>query len=305
MSYEEDPSDMTKMLGWRRRLFSLGLGIGVFLFLRQIWLSCQALRDQDSANLVMYFVQMVAWLMVMRYLGVSMSLRRTLQGYSLSFLPRYIPGSVWGYWSRSEWLQQSCSVSYGVSVMGSILEALGLVLTGLFLSGVYVTTQLQGGIQIGLGMACAILLMGTWLILPRVATLVGCRLMKKRGYKTYDMHRSSAAWSAVIILYLLLWTVFGSSLLLASRAIVPLPVSHLPSAVFASSLSWILGFVIVLVPAGLGLRELALSSLLTSHLGLLSWQADLVAVLSRFGLIVAELSWLLVGLVLMIRHKGE
>ncbi len=94
-------------------------------------------------------------------------------------------------------------------------------------------------------------------------------------------------------------------MLFAGNALLPDPANDLPTAIFVAGLSWVLGFVIVFVPAGLGIRELAISTLLTAYGALLPWQADLVAVLSRFGLIVAELAWLLVGLALFARSRRE
>ena len=53
---------------------------------------------------------------------VKINLISTLRGYSLSFLPRYLPGSIWGYLSRSEWLTQQFSIPFKYSNAISVVE---------------------------------------------------------------------------------------------------------------------------------------------------------------------------------------
>ncbi|NIV38354.1 MAG: hypothetical protein GWN58_55725 [Anaerolineae bacterium] len=303
---------------WRKRLFTIGLILGLALFLRQVWVTFKATQHLDlastkpvyllaafAANLSIYALMMLAWPLLMRYLGASLSIRHTVQGYCLTFIPRYIPGSVWGYLSRSQWLEQAHGISFGVSLMGSVLEGLGFLLTGLVVAGLYLSSQLAGTLQLLVVLACLALLLATWLIVPRIALQLGRRLSGGTSVLPQGRHAPLGAWLAAIALYLLLWVAFGASLLFAGNALLPNPANGLPTFVFVASLSWVLGFVIVFVPAGLGIRELAISTLLTAYAALLPWQADLVAVLSRFGLIIAELAWLLVGLALFAGSRSE
>lgn len=296
-------------MSWRKWLFAVGLSIGLVIFLRQIWVSYEAIQQHEfslvrptyllaalGASLLMYLLQMLAWMMIMRHLGVSLSLRQTVQGYCLSFLPRYIPGSVWGYLGRSQWLEQSHSVDYVVSMVGSILEALALVLTGLLMTGTYFCARSVGSEQIVLTLAGAALLGGTLLIVPRVVMQIGRRVYRGRLSSQLSNGCRLGAWSSAIALYLALWIAFGSSILFLGNAILVDPTDDLLAAISASSLSWLLGFIVVIVPTGLGIRELALATLLSSYGGFLPWQAEVVAVTSRFAIILAELVWLLIGL---------
>jgi uncharacterized membrane protein YbhN (UPF0104 family) len=296
-------------MSWRRRLFVLGLGIGLLLFLRQVWIGYRAIQEHGlssfqpaflvaalAATLLMYFLQMLAWFTIMRYLGIPLRLGDTLQGFYLSFLPRYIPGTVWGYLSRSQWLEQSYAVDYAVSVMGSVLEALALVLTGLFVAGAYICANVSGSTQLILALACASLF-GLALLVPRFALQIGRRVYSERlPLPGGAQGARSRLWIAAILLYFALWTVFGSALLLTINALLAVSSTDLFVSVFSASLSWVVGFLAVFVPTGIGVRELALSTLLTSHADLAPWQADLVAVVSRFEIILAELIWLLLGI---------
>jgi uncharacterized membrane protein YbhN (UPF0104 family) len=305
-------------MSWRRRLFIIGLSIGLVLFLRQTWVGIREIQQHDlgltrpgyllaalGAGILMYTLQMLAWASIMRALGVSLGLRQTFSGYTLSFLPRYIPGTVWGYWTRSEWLERSYGVDYAVSGTGSVLEAFGAVLTGLFMAGMAFSTQLKGSAQLLMIVVCIGLLVVSWVAAPWLITRIGRRSWAKSSTQQRGFGLRSKAWSVSIALYVGLWLTFGVMLLLVANSMTAVPIAKLPASVFAASSSWVIGFVTIIVPTGLGVRELALSTLLSSYGGFLPWQADVIAVVSRFAIVLAELAWLLVGLVLYGRERWK
>ncbi len=84
---------------------------------------------------ISFLQQIAAWVLIMRSLHVHLPIHQARFIYSLSFLARYIPGSIWGYLSRSEWLLQNYQVSYTVSNYGSVLEVALAVSTGFFVIG--------------------------------------------------------------------------------------------------------------------------------------------------------------------------
>jgi hypothetical protein len=122
------------------------------------------------------------------------------------------------------------------------------------------------------------------------------RLDKEKSPSQSRQNSSSRAWSAAIALYLVLWVTYGGSILFIGNAILPAPSTDLLTTTFASSISWTVGFIAIVVPTGIGVRELTLSTLLSRHSGFAPWQADLIAVISRLEIILAELGWLMVGL---------
>ena len=131
---------MMKRLPWLRKiLYFVCLGAGALILILQ---AANGYRAQTARGLpitspqllfgALVFTglatgaQMLAWRTLMQGLGVSLGKREVLRGYMLSFLPRYIPGSVWGYLGRNEWFFQEYAVSYAASNLGSILEILAL-----------------------------------------------------------------------------------------------------------------------------------------------------------------------------------
>lgn len=305
-----------KISSWRRILFVIGLGIGIFLFSRQVWIVYQDVRQQDFilsnpiylvAGLVLclliYFLQMLAWTMVMRYLGVDLDLRYALQGYFMSFLPRYIPGSVWGYWGRSHWLEQVYNVDYATSLAGSALEALTLILTAFAVSMSYFFVNSTDFVKLVMALSFIGILGLTWLVMPKVVLRISRRLGREVKNIEREHYNSLYPWSIALILYLVFWVIYGSSVLLVGNALQPDFSRHLLGTTAAASLAWVLGFAAIVVPAGIGVRELTLSALLVSYANFHPWQANLVSIISRLGIILAELWWLAFGLGLFVRER--
>jgi uncharacterized membrane protein YbhN (UPF0104 family) len=72
--------------------------------------------------------------------------------------------------------------------------------------------------------------------------------------------------------------------------------------VAAAAVGWSAGFLTVFVPAGFGVRELSLAYLLTVYSGMPAGDANLVAVLSRMIMIVAEL--LMLATAFLVRNRA-
>lgn len=314
MRKKKNIEEMEKASLWRRVFFVIGLGLGSFLFMRQVWGSYQAIRQQEVIHLqsvylvgglilsfLVYLLQMLAWITIMRCLNVPLGVHQTLQGYFLSFLPRYIPGSVWGYLSRGQWLEQSYGVEHSISALGSILEALALVSTAFVMAGVYLCLHSSGLMQVLLALGCTSLFTATWLFMPKFVM----RMSERKSLSYYGKGFSSWNWAMALILYLPLWLSYGGSILLVGNAMMNTPSNDLLATTFASTLSWALGFVAIFIPAGIGIRELTLSTLLSLCVGYSASQADLMAVTFRLEVLLAELGWLSVGLLFRIRERWK
>jgi hypothetical protein len=292
---------------WRKLLYTIGITLGLALLAQQAWQGYQALQQAQACVLrpafllsglglyvVAYFVQMAAWALIMRALHAPLAPRAVVEGYALSFLPRYIPGSVWGYLSRNEWLAQTHQVSYSVSTIASLLEAALLLVTAAALGALYwLPTQLDFPL-IELAIA-ALALVGSWLVwhyLPWLAR----RLFRQASAVNTQHPQTLPLWGATILLYLCFWLLQGGALIAIAATLCGTFTPGLFAASAAFAVAWGIGFLIIFVPAGVGVREWTLGALLVAFAALQPGQATLLAVISRLGLIVAELLVLVIGL---------
>jgi hypothetical protein len=303
---------MKRRWAWREPLMIVGLSGGMLLFARQFWLSYldaralewhhlarpDALALTILAGLLIYVAQMIAWQFTLKYLDVKLGLPQIFEGFQLSLLPRYIPGSVWGYLGRSQWLEQFHNVSYPVSGTGSLLEIAVQALTA-FIVGLGCLGLTLGGELRWLVVGSAVVLLAALCFAgPLVVPAIGRRITKSRSFAV----RSTGIWLWVIVANMALRVVYGLTLWGVIRVVIPSETVGWREALATSNLSWLLGFLIPIIPTGLGVREWALATLLTYSGSLSVTQANLTAVLFRLVLILTELVWLAVGLSLYARR---
>lgn len=290
---------------WQKRFFIVGLTIGSLLFFREILRAKDVLAQSIYSpnkflflpaillNTLAYLCQVLCWNMIMQYIGIQITFWQSIQSYSFTFLSRYIPGSVWGYLARHEWLRECYRISYIKSSLASVLEIILLVLSALFFSTGGIGFFLEGPRRVMAGVASWMLLVLIWLGMPSLTARIRHNLPAKR--KRY--------WHKAVILSLMTLSLHGGTVYLTSFAIYPHSSLDLIGAIYTMNLSWLLGFAFIFVPAGIGIRETALSLLLANHFNFPARQASMIAVTVRSLLILAELEWIIIGLILRKRYK--
>ena len=89
------------------------------------------------------------------------------------------------------------------------------------------------------------------------------------------------------IIYLLVWICLGISFFLFAKSIYPIHITQFPIITSIFAFAWSIGFMTLVTPGGLGVREGILSLLLTSCLPPAT--ATLIALLSRIWVICIEI----------------
>ncbi|MGC8880075.1 MAG: lysylphosphatidylglycerol synthase domain-containing protein [Anaerolineae bacterium] len=305
---------------WRSFFYYGGILVGMTLFLYQLLQGLQGFRDQPIgpsqmpyvgaavvALLVAYALQMLAYACLLRGLGVHIPMVEVFGYYVLSFLPRYIPGTVWGYLGRSEWLRMRFGVSYSTSGLSSVLEAGVGLLTALTVGGVsYLWAMASSPLRWVSIPAVPLICWLSWHIFASLSHLPLFRSLKRRLFNS-DVGSKVALgyWLLACLIYYFFWLCYGSALSLLLQASAQRSVGLLQST-FVYSVAWTVGFLILIVPSGLGARETMLSLLLVRQFQLSAHSAGAIAIACRIVVYVAELLWLLVGWLLMrLTAKGK
>lgn len=295
---------------WRRRLFAFGTLLGGALFVWQTVEAIRALGDSGFEVLsygwifagaigvvVVTFLQITAWRAIMRSLGVQLSWSATIRGYMLPFVSRYIPGTVWGYLSRSHWMMERHQVPARTVNVGAMIEILAFLISAALVTGVLgalgqVVSIASIGLVCGLAMLSGVVL--TQFLSTRGGMVDGLfRRLRIEGWvRDITFKRVAVALPWHFGMWLGHGFVIGCLLSAVSRwdgAFLPIVAASFP-------LAWIGGFVVVVLPAGLGLREYGIFFVLSQYAAISQLEASTVAVMSRVGVLFGEISFLLLAL---------
>ncbi len=290
----------------RKHAYKFGIVIGLILFFRQAYLTFQLLNAKElpsiepvpiilAVGLVVLgiFQQIWVWLKLMNALGEKIP---WLEGYSiyiLSFIGRYIPGSIWGYLGRSEWLLNQYRIPLSKSNMGSLLEIGLQAWSSILVAGVYGLIYYKGISMVILLAAIVFLPLAMWLILKKV-------LVKARNSNRYSDQNPLFLIEQIQILplfgllgvYIINCIYFGGVLFIVGAAIGfwgwQLRLVDLFTYAGQYSIAWFIGFIVIIIPSGLGLREVTLTWLLVDRWHLSNPQGSTISILVRVVMILAE-----------------
>lgn len=252
----------------------------------------QALSELSPATLGFSLVavlaglgaNMASWRGAMTAVGADLPVRPAARVFFLSQLGKYVPGSVWPVVAQTELTRDN-----GIPRLRGAVGAMVAMVVGVITSG---------------SIAVALLVLPDpavrerywWLVIlvpaaaaflhPRVigwSIRLALRVLRRPGtvpeIGVVGLLRA-VGWS------LAMWAAFGLHAWLIARDLAPAgPPGYLATS-GAFALAWVVGFVVVLAPAGLGAREAALTLALSSSLE--PGQALTLALLSRVVMTVAD-----------------
>lgn len=233
----------------------------------------------------------MSWRAVMRSVGLEAAWTETASVFLVSQAGKYVPGAVWPVLAQAEFAR-----SHGVSRARAMTGSLVAMAVGVVTAGVVGTAGLvlwaPGAIAdywwaLALVAALAVLLVPA--VLTRALALV-LKAMRRDAVPPRVRGRAllaSAAWSVAN------WLALGIQawVLLDALSLGTDGLWSLATGAFA--LAWLVGFLVVFAPAGVGPREAALVVLL----GALATRPEALALalVSRFAMTLADAVGLVFG----------
>jgi uncharacterized membrane protein YbhN (UPF0104 family) len=232
--------------------------------------------------LVCLFLMALLWYGILRTMGGQLPLVTALRFYGITLLPRYLPGMVWGYVGRTL-LCERRGITRNVAT-GSAMVEVGLIVGSGFL---LVLLKYLAAWWIVLIILPSLLLM---------AALLSAR-PTRRQQKTLQFKRV-ATWCGWGFAYAGFWLLYGASSWLVALSVAPgLTPQDAPEIVVRSIAAWLAGFLAVIVPGGLGVREGVFALTLVEIVG--PAEGAFIPLLARSIGILAELMFFLICLLLV------
>lgn len=235
-----------------------------------------------------FFGRAYIWRRILARFGRAIPYRECMRVFMLSELSRYVPGTVWQYFSRA-YLAGPLQVPASVAVSSALMELLLVSMSALALLLWHVGEVFPaiGEAQRIVGVAFVVIA-GIVLqppVLNRLARMLLPRLRLEYSPIRITFKETAALW----LVSLLVWLAFGGGFVLFARGLAPFGLSDGLHVVSEYAASWLAGVVTIWAPGGIGVREGILGLLLGKILPL--GTAFAIAVLSRIWLVLLELFW--------------
>jgi hypothetical protein len=185
-------------------------------------------------------------------------------------------------------------VSEKISGTAMIVEMMGLLLGSLLAGIVCIPFLLYQGVPSWIWLmvlpAMVLLLMLFSPLLFLLLRWVAGKFLKREVALSADLSRlgAAAAWYFVSAL------IQGAAFFLLVRAIYPISLKFLPGAIGLYNGAWAVGFLSLITPGGLGIREGAMAFLLKYYLPVPL--AVIISILARLWITVFEVTVALIGL---------
>ena len=284
-----------------RQVLQIGFGLAavaaVVYALASRWAEVQEnIREISPAHLVAatlaavgaLLASMMAWRRILLDLDHDLPRRLAAQVYFAGQLAKYLPGSLWSVLAQAQLAR-----THGVTAARSAGAALVQHVIALGVSLILGTTAIPFVLDSGLPSWTKVIALASPLgivlfappVLNRMLRAAATVLRRPAATGTAVTWRGvggAVGWTA------LSWVLLGAHVAVLCAALGGTGVSTVVASVGAYALAWSIGFLMIVVPAGAGIRELVLVVALTSRLPGGADAALTVAVVSRLVTLVAD-----------------
>ncbi|MGI5118903.1 lysylphosphatidylglycerol synthase domain-containing protein [Marinactinospora thermotolerans] len=236
--------------------------------------------------------QMLAWRALLADLGSPLSVGVAARVMFVGQLGKYLPGSVWAFAAQVE-LARDHEVGRRRGAFATLLAVVVTLTVNLVVAALTLPFAAEEAARRWWwALACAPLLLVA--LHPRVVTwllrAVPRSLRREPAARREEAERVSGAGMATAVGWsLLAWLPLGLHVWLLVDGVGGAGVSAFPVATGAYALAWTLGVVVVIAPAGFGVREVVLVAALAPVLE--PGPALVVAALSRLVMTLTDLLW--------------
>jgi hypothetical protein len=249
------------------------------------------------AGVVAIFATFLCWRAVLTDLGSPLPVTSGMRVFFLGQLGKYLPGSVWPVLAQME-LGRGYKVPRRSSGAAVMILMLLLVGTGLLVAALALPLLGDDALR-RYGWVLSVLPVAAVLLYPPVLNRLlaaGLRLARREPMPHPLSLRGvlgAVGWGLVG------WVLYGVHIWILAHMLGVHGAGLLARSIGAFAASWSVGFLVVIAPAGGGVREAALIVLLGTGVG--AARATVIAVVSRLLLTVGDLGW--GGAVALLRRR--
>ena len=230
------------------------------------------------------------WASIFRRTGGNVGRAAAVRVWVVTNFGRYIPGKIWQLGGLAAYMKGRGDSGAAALVSAAAFQIVTLVTGG----AVAVST-------IGVAWAGAegnwvpvVVTLGVLILLglhPRVIRWAASRLGRWLGEDdlTVELDAGDILWAAAGML--LAWSLYGVGLFLLLQGVgIAVEVNQLPVLTGIFAASYVVGYLVLVAPGGLVVREGAMTALLADLVGLAVGVAAAVAIMARIWMVLSELA---------------
>jgi uncharacterized membrane protein YbhN (UPF0104 family) len=232
--------------------------------------------------------QVLPWWAILRQLGHTLPYGKSIRITYHSALARYIPGQLWYAVSRV-YLAEKEGVPRLVTAISMGLEVALLVASAALVASLSLLVWRDAPLWLGALVLAALLAL---LLQPRLFFRVLNWGLVRIGRQRLEVELSRQSILRLLVPFVLNWLVYGAMSFALTASLYPaLPLSQAPAVTGLFTAAWLIGFLTIVVPQGLVIREGLVFTFLTTLLGVPAPVATAAALLSRAWTMLGEAIW--------------
>lgn len=236
-----------------------------------------------------YAMLIQSWRMLLAGWGGQLAYRDAVRIWTIANLGRWIPGKLWSIGALSMLASEtgvSGIAAAGAALLGTLLN-LGAGFGIMALTGASGLDAIHPWLRAAAATVGALFVVGV-LLLPRILPPLLARFANWRGLPAPPAQLPASTLWLSVTMNAASWVGYGIAFACFSRGVTP-GVSGNPAMFIALfSASYLAGYLFLISPGGLGVREFVLVGLLTAVGAGTSADAAILSVTSRVWLIVLE-----------------
>jgi uncharacterized membrane protein YbhN (UPF0104 family) len=259
------------------RLYGLSSSIASYEVVLDYWFLCVAL------GLLLFSISIMTfnWYKILRFFGVKIRRKAAFSAMAKTLLAKYVPGSVWHLVGRMEVVKE-LGISRSVTGLSLVIEIIMNVLATFSLAFVFLVSNFFVPYY-----ALVVVVFMIVLLHPSVIRLFIRMICFVTRRKIVVMELGYRKLFELYVLYLIRWAIVGVGFAFLVRAVYVVSFIDFWFLAGVFCLSWVLGFLVLFSPAGLGVREVVMVGLLV--LVIPEYYAILISLVARLWWFVGEI----------------
>lgn len=194
------------------------------------------------------------WQAILKTLDAPISIWKAAAITTVSCIGKYAPGKVWFTLGRMSLAKQD-GVPEAKSLLSVVMEIAITLLGGLILLGAAILLIPRTQVPSGVYYFFLVVPLCLVVLYPPVMNWflrIGLKLLR---LPTFEWRLTPGGLLKLLCICLLDWLAQGAGSFLLIRSFYPLTLSQLPIMMGGYAISWMIGFLVLITPAGLGVRE--------------------------------------------------